>query len=99
MTEVELCNIVKESNLFPGFTLHEEVGMDINGNSCDLVYENGDQVFCVEAKLHFNFKVIAQASRWIKKATKSYIAIPSKKVSWKYGKARKLMSATLLESV
>ena len=52
MTEVELCNIVKKSNLFPGFTLHEEVGMDINGNSCDLVYENGDQVFCIEAKLH-----------------------------------------------
>ena len=45
MTEVELCNIVKESNLFPGFTLHEEVGMDINGNSCDLV-ENEALVGC-----------------------------------------------------
>ena len=77
MTEVELCNIVKASNLFPEFTLHEEVGMDINGNSCDLVYENGDQVFCIEAKLHFNFEVLAQACRWRDIATASFIAVPS----------------------
>lgn len=27
MNEVELCRRVKESNLFPGYRLHEEVGI------------------------------------------------------------------------
>lgn len=76
MTEVELCNIVKASNLFPGFKLHEEVGMDINGNSCDMIYENGTDVFCIEAKLHFNFEVLEQASRWRNVASMSFIAVP-----------------------
>ena len=48
MTEVELCEIVKKSNLFPNYTLHEEVG--ISGVSCDMVYENGKRVFTIEAK-------------------------------------------------
>ena len=90
MTEVELCEIVKKTNMFPGFTLHEEVGMDVNGNSCDMVYHKGDEVYCIEAKLDFNFEVVAQAARWVKKATKSYIAIPYKKVTWKYGKSPKV---------
>lgn len=97
MTEVELCNIVKASNLFPGFTLHEEVGMDVNGNSCDMVYHKGDEVYCIEAKLDFNFEVVAQAERWVKKATKSYIAIPHKKVTWKYGKCPKVDVCNALE--
>lgn len=90
MSEVELCEIVKKTNMFPGFTLHEEVGMDVNGNSCDMVYHKGDEVYCIEAKLDFNFEVVAQAARWVKKATKSYIAIPYKKVTWKYGKSPKI---------
>ena len=90
MTEVELCEIVKKTNMFPGFTLHEEVGMDVNGNSCDMVYEKDNEVYCIEAKLDFNFEVVAQAARWVKKATKSYIAIPFKKVTWKYGKSPKV---------
>lgn len=90
MTEVELCEIVKKTNMFPGFSLHEEVGMDINGNSCDMVYHKDDEVYCIEAKLDFNFEVVAQATRWVKKATKSYIAIPYKKVTWKYGKCPKV---------
>lgn len=53
MSEVELCTNVKKSNLFPGFTLHEEVGMDMNGNSCDMVYHKDDEVYCIEAKLDF----------------------------------------------
>lgn len=73
-SEVELCNIVKDANLFPGFRLHEEVG--ISGVSCDMVYEDGKRVFTVEAKTEFNFKVLAQACRWRSVATASYIAVP-----------------------
>lgn len=91
MTEVELCEIVKKANMFHGFALHEEVGMDVNGRSCDMVFHKGNEVYCVEAKLNFNFEVVAQAARWIKKATKSYIAIPYKKGFWgKYGKNPKV---------
>lgn len=90
VTEVELCEIVKKTNMFHGFILHEEVGMDVNGNSCDMVYHRDDEVYCIEAKLDFNFEVVAQAARWVKKATKSYIAIPYKKVTWKYGKCPKV---------
>lgn len=92
MTEVELCEIIKKTNLFPDFTLHEEVGMDINGNSCDMVYHKGEEVYCIEAKLNFNFEVVAQATRWIKKATKSYIAIPCDKTrfTWKSGQSAKV---------
>lgn len=74
-TEVELCDILKKSNLFPGFTLHEEVG--ISGVSCDMVYENGSQVFTIEAKTELNYKVFAQACRWRTVATASYVAIPA----------------------
>lgn len=73
-SEVELCSIVKAANLFPGFRLHEEVG--ISGVSCDMVYEDGKRVFTVEAKMEFNFKVLAQACRWRSVATASYIAVP-----------------------
>ena len=73
-SEVELCEILKKSNLFPNYTLHEEVG--ISGVSCDLVYENGERVFTVEAKTELNYKVFAQASRWRNVATASYIAVP-----------------------
>ena len=73
-SEVELCEILKKSNLFPNYTLHEEVG--ISGVSCDLVYENGEQVFTIEAKTELNYKVFAQASRWRNVATASYIAVP-----------------------
>ena len=76
-SEVELCNVVKNSNLFPGFTLHEEVGTDMNGNSCDMVYEKDGRVYCIEAKTQFNFDVVAQAIRWRDKATNVYIAIPA----------------------
>ena len=74
-SEVELCEILKKSNLFPNYTLHEEVG--ISGVSCDLVYENGEQVFTIEAKTELNYKVFAQASRWRNVATASYIAVPA----------------------
>ena len=60
-SEVELCDILKKSNLFPGSTLHEEVG--ISGVSCDMVYENGREVYTVEAKTELNYKVFAQACR------------------------------------
>ena len=73
-SEVELCEILKKSNLFPNYTLHEEVG--ISGVSCDLVYENGEKVFTIEAKTELNYKVFAQASRWRNVATASYIAVP-----------------------
>lgn len=73
-SEVGLCEILKKSNLFPNYTLHEEVG--ISGVSCDLVYENGERVFTVEAKTELNYKVFAQASRWRNVATASYIAVP-----------------------
>lgn len=73
-SEVEMCDILKKSNLFPGYTLHEEVG--ISGVSCDMVYENGERVFTVEAKTELNYKVFAQASRWRNVATASYIAVP-----------------------
>ena len=73
-SEVELCEILKKSNLFPNYTLHEEVG--ISGVSCDLVYENGERVFTIEAKTELNYKVFAQASRWRNVATASYIAVP-----------------------
>lgn len=73
-SEVELCEILKKSNLFPNYTLHEEVG--ISGVSCDLVYEDGERVFTVEAKTELNYKVFAQASRWRNVATASYIAVP-----------------------
>lgn len=72
--EAELCSIVKATNLFPGFRLHEEVG--ISGVSCDMVYEDGKRVFTVEAKMELNFKVFAQACRWRYVATASYIAVP-----------------------
>lgn len=75
MTEVELCEIVKKTNMFPGFTLHEEVGMDIFGNSCDMVYHKDDEVYCIEAKLNFNFEVVAQAARWVKKVKKYFVSI------------------------
>ena len=74
-SEVEMCNILKKSNLFPGYTLHEEVG--ISGVSCDMVYENGERVFTIEAKTELNYKVFAQASRWRNVATASYVAIPA----------------------
>lgn len=73
-SEVELCDKVKAANLFPGFRLHEEVG--ISGVSCDMVYEDGKRVFTVEAKMELNFKVLAQACRWRNVATASYIAVP-----------------------
>lgn len=73
-SEVELCEILKKSDLFPNYTLHEEVG--ISGVSCDLVYENGERVFTIEAKTELNYKVFAQASRWRNVATASYIAVP-----------------------
>ena len=75
-SEVELCNVIKAANLFPGFTLHEEVGTDMNGNSVDIVYEHGSAVYCIEAKLNFNFEVVAQALRWKDKATASFVAVP-----------------------
>ena len=75
LTEVELCDILKKSNLFPGYTLHEEVG--ISGVSCDMVYENGSQVFTIEAKTELNYKVLAQACRWRNVATASYVAVPT----------------------
>lgn len=74
-SEVGLCEILKKSNLFPNYTLHEEVG--ISGVSCDLVYENGERVFTIEAKTELNYKVFAQASRWRNVATASYIAVPA----------------------
>lgn len=74
--EVELCSVIKAANLFPGFTLHEEVGVDGNGNSVDMVYEHGSAVYCIEAKLNFNFEVVAQALRWKDKATASFVAVP-----------------------
>ena len=75
LSEVELCDVLKKSNLFPGFTLHEEVG--ISGVSCDMVYENGKEVYTIEAKTELNYKVFAQACRWRTVATASYVAIPS----------------------
>lgn len=75
MSEVEMCDILKKSDLFPEFTLHEEVG--ISGVSCDMVYENGSQVFTIEAKTELNYKVFAQACRWRTVATASYVAVPS----------------------
>lgn len=79
MTEVELCRIVKESNLFPGYRLHEEVG--IAGVSCDMIYENGDRLFCIEAKTQLNFKVLVQACRWRTVASASFIVVPSGSIS------------------
>ena len=73
-SEVGLCEILKKSDLFPNYTLHEEVG--ISGVSCDLVYENGERVFTIEAKTELNYKVFAQASRWRNVVTASYIAVP-----------------------
>lgn len=57
ISEVELCRILKQSDLFPGFRLHEEVG--IRSVSCDLVYENGTDVYTVEAKTELNYKVFS----------------------------------------
>lgn len=74
MTEVELCEIVKKSNLFPGYRLHEEVGF--SGVSCDMVYENGKNVFTIEAKTQLNFKVLEQACRWRTVASASFVAVP-----------------------
>ena len=74
MTEVELCQIIKDSNIFPGYKLHEEVG--IAGVSCDMVYENGEKVFCIEAKMQLNFKLLEQACRWRTVASASFIAVP-----------------------
>lgn len=74
-SEVELCDAVKKANLFPGFRLHEEVGT--SGVSCDMVYEDGDKVFTIEAKTQFNFKVLAQACRWRSVSSVSYIAVPT----------------------
>ena len=75
ISEVELWQIIKESKLFPGYRLHEEVG--ISGVSCDMVYENGDRLFTIEAKTQLNFKVLAQACRWRTVASASFIAIPA----------------------
>lgn len=74
MTEVELCQIIKGSNLFPVYKLHDEVG--IAGVSCDMVYENGEKVFCIEAKMQLNFKLLEQACRWRTVASASFIAVP-----------------------
>ena len=74
-TEVELCDKIKIANLFPNYTLHEEVG--ISGVSCDMVYENGKRVFTIEAKTELNYKVFAQASRWRNVATASFVAVPT----------------------
>lgn len=83
MTEVELCEIVKKSNLFPNYRLHEEVG--IAGVSCDMVYENGDRVFTIEAKTELNYKVFAQASRWRNVVSASFVAVPSDSLKdWYY---------------
>ena len=79
MTEVEICRIVKESNLFPGYRLHEEIG--IAGVSCDMIYENGDRLFCIEAKTQLNFKVLVQACRWRTVASASFIVVPSGSIS------------------
>lgn len=75
LSEVELCNILKKSNLFPGYRLHEEVG--ISGVSCDMVYEDDSKVFTIEAKTELNYKVFAQACRWRTVASASYVAIPA----------------------
>ena len=83
ISEVELCRILKQSDLFPGFRLHEEVG--IRSVSCDLVYENGTDVYTVEAKMELNYKVLAQACRWRNVVTASYIAVPIKAMgNWCY---------------
>ena len=74
LSEVELCDILKKSNLFPGYRLHEEVG--ISGVSCDMVYENGDELYTIEAKTQLNFKVLTQACRWRTVASASFIAVP-----------------------
>lgn len=80
MTEQYLCSIVKKSDLFPGFRLHEEVG--ISSVSCDMVYENGNEVYTIEAKTELNFKVIAQAIRWQRVVTASFIAVPVSSAKW-----------------
>lgn len=83
ISEVDLCRILKKSDLFPGFRLHEEVG--IHSVSCDLVYENGTDVYTVEAKTELNYKVFAQACRWRNVVTASYIAVPIKALKdWSY---------------
>ena len=74
ISEVGLCKILKNSNLFPGFILHEEVG--IAGYYCDMVYENGSQVFTIEVKTELNYSVFAQACRWRSVSTASYVAVP-----------------------
>lgn len=74
LSEVELCRIIKQSNLFPGFQLHEEVG--IHSVSCDMVYENGSEVYTIEAKTELSFKVLQQAIRWQNVVTASFIAVP-----------------------
>lgn len=74
VSEVELCKIIKDSNLFPGFRLHEEVG--ISGVSCDMLYENGNELYTIEAKTQLNFKVLTQACRWRTVASASFIAVP-----------------------
>lgn len=90
LSEVELCNILKKSDLFPRFTLHEEVG--ISGVSCDMVYENGSQVFTIEAKTELNYKVFAQACRWRTVATASYVAIPAYTMKdWYYNPKRVIL--------
>lgn len=66
--------MVKAGNLFHGFTLHEEVG--ISGVSCDMVYENGTEVYTVEAKMSLNFKVLEQACRWRSVVSSSIVAVP-----------------------
>lgn len=90
LTEVELCDTIKKSDLFPGFTLHEEVG--ISGVSVDMVYENGSEVFTIEAKTELNYKVFAQACRWRTVATASYVAIPSSSMKdWYYSPKKVLL--------
>lgn len=90
LTEVELCDTIKKSNLFPGFTLHEEVG--ISGVSVDMVYENGSEVFTIEAKTELNYKVFAQACRWRNVATASFVAIPSSSMKdWYYSPKKVLL--------
>lgn len=91
MTEIDLCNIVKKSNLFPGYRLHEEVG--ISGVSCDIIYENGTDLYTIEAKKQLNVEVIAQAIRWQRVATASFIAVPVVNGYW--NSAKKVVIETL----
>lgn len=92
ISEVDLCNILKNSNLFPGFTLHEEVG--IAGYYCDMVYENGSQVFTIEAKKDLNYSVFAQACKWRSVSTVSYVAVPISAVkNWRHNPKKVILES------